>query len=121
MWQVKTVHPSCNNRAVRFEPPANPGVLKMNIRRLAVTLATALALGLTATATMAETTADMSFDGMVATPRIDKNKDGMVSKKEFLDMMSAVWDEKAKKMSIKSDRMSAEDFRQILMYLKAGS
>ena len=58
---------------------------------------------------------------MVAMSHMDKDKDGMVSKKEFMDMMSAVWDEKAKKLGVKFDRMSAEDFRQIVLYLKAGS
>jgi Ca2+-binding EF-hand superfamily protein len=93
----------------------------MKSQSLIATLVTSIALGLGSTAAMAETAADMSFDGMIAMPRIDKNKDGMVSKKEFLDMMAAVWDEKAKKMSIKFDRMSAEEFRQIVMYLRAGS
>ena len=65
-------------------------------KRLVTILATSLVLGLGATtAARAETAADMSFDGMVAMPRMDKNKDGMVSKKEFMDMMSVVWDEKA--------------------------
>jgi len=45
----------------------------------------------------------------------------MVSKQEFLDMMSAVWDEKTKKMKLKDGKMNGEDFKQILMYLKAGS
>jgi hypothetical protein len=93
----------------------------MKTQHIIATLATSIALGLGSGAALAETAADMSFDGMIAMPRIDKNKDGMVSKKEFMDMMSAVWDEKAKKMNVKFDRMSAEDFRQIVMYLKAGS
>jgi hypothetical protein len=50
---------------------------------------------------------------------IDKNKDGMVSKKEFLDMMAMAWDMNASKMAVKGD-MNSEQFKQILMYLKAG-
>lgn len=51
---------------------------------------------------------------------MDKNKDGMVSKKEFMDMMSMAWDMNAKKMGAKGDKMAPEDFNQVLMYLKAG-
>jgi hypothetical protein len=50
---------------------------------------------------------------------IDKNKDGMVSKKEFLDMMTMAWDMNATKMGVKGD-MTGDQFKQILMYLKAG-
>ena len=51
---------------------------------------------------------------------IDKNKDGMVSKKEFMDMMGMAWDMNAKKMGVKGDMMNTADFNQVLMYLKAG-
>jgi Ca2+-binding EF-hand superfamily protein len=93
----------------------------MNRQRFIATVVTSIALSFGATMARAETAADMSFDGMVAMKKMDKDKDGMVSKKEFLEMMSAVWDEKAKKMSVKFDRMSAEQFREVVMYLRAGS
>ncbi|MEO8024198.1 EF-hand domain-containing protein [Polaromonas sp.] len=51
---------------------------------------------------------------------IDKNKDGMVSKQEYMDMMSMAWDMNAKKMNTKGDKMTSAEFNQILMYLKAG-
>jgi hypothetical protein len=51
---------------------------------------------------------------------MDKNKDGMVSKQEFLNTMAQVWDMKAKKMNVKGDRMTLENFNEVLMYLKAG-
>jgi len=51
---------------------------------------------------------------------IDKNKDGMVSKKEFLDMMSMAWDMNAKKMGAQGDKMTDAQFKEVLMYLKAG-
>jgi hypothetical protein len=60
------------------------------------------------------------FADIMAMKMIDKNKDGMVSKKEFMDMMSMAWDMNAKKMGVKGDNMSADDFKQVLMYLKAG-
>ena len=56
----------------------------------------------------------MSMKGM------DRNHDGMVSKKEFLDMMAMTWDMNAKKMGVKGDRMTQDQFQEILMYLKAG-
>jgi hypothetical protein len=93
----------------------------MSTKQIITTLAASLMLGLTALPAMAETEADMSFDGLTKMERMDKNKDGMVSKKEFLDMMSAMWDAKAKKMKMKDGMMSGEDFKQVLMYLKAGS
>jgi hypothetical protein len=34
--------------------------------------------------------------------------------------MSMAWDMNAKKMGVKGDNMSADDFKQVLMYLKAG-
>ncbi len=88
------------------------------------TLATATVLIAVLAATSparAETEADMSFDGMVKMARMDTNKDGRVSKKEFLDRMGAVWDMRAKKAAMKDGTMSADDFeKMVLMYLKAG-
>ena len=51
---------------------------------------------------------------------MDKNHDGMVSKKEYMDMMSLAWDMNAKKMAVKGDKMTTEQFNQLLQYLKAG-
>jgi hypothetical protein len=83
--------------------------------------ATLLALSSLSTASFAQTQEDMSFDGMMKMVMVDKNKDGMVSKQEFLDTMSKVWDMKAKQMKVSGDKMTPDDFKQILMYLKAGS
>ena len=60
------------------------------------------------------------FAEIMAMKMMDKNKDGMVSRKEFLDMMAMSWDMNAKKMGIKGDAMTAQQFQEILMYLKAG-
>lgn len=93
----------------------------MQSKRLIAVLSTALALGAFGTAAHAETDDDMSFSGMFKLDRIDKNKDGMVSKAEFLEMMGKVWDMKTKEMKVKGgDRMTSADFQQILMYLRAG-
>jgi hypothetical protein len=93
----------------------------MNTRRLALVTAT-LALALAGTAARAETNDDMSFSGMFKVDRIDRNKDKMVSRAEFLDQMGKVWDMKAKEMKVKDTKMmTPADFQQVLMYLKAGS
>lgn len=68
----------------------------------------------------AETIDDMKFGDIVTMKMMDKNKDGSVSKQEFLDMMAQVWDAKARKMGVKGDRMTADQLREVAMYFKAG-
>ena len=80
---------------------------------------TLAATGLAAPA-FAQTADDMSFSGNFKMDRIDRNKDGMVSKAEFMEAMGKVWDIKAKEMKLKGDKASADEMKQILMYLKAG-
>lgn len=59
------------------------------------------------------------FAEIMSMKMMDKNGNGMVSKKEFMDMMSMAWDMNAKKMGVKAD-MAPDQFKEILMYLKAG-
>jgi Ca2+-binding EF-hand superfamily protein len=92
----------------------------MSTTKLIATLSTALALGTFGAVAQAETNDDMSFSGMFKMERLDKNKDGMVSKEEFLEMMGKVYDMKAKEMKVKGGKMNDADFKQVLMYLKAG-
>lgn len=80
-----------------------------------------LALAALPLAAPAQTLEDMSFDGMMKMQMVDANKDGKVSKKEFLDMMGKMWDVKMKKMNVKGDAVTEAQMREILMYLKAGS
>lgn len=60
------------------------------------------------------------FAEIMSMKMMDKNKDGMVSKKEFLDMMAMAWDMNAKKMGAKKDMLTVQQFGEVLMYLKAG-
>ncbi|MES3002743.1 MAG: EF-hand domain-containing protein [Pseudomonadota bacterium] len=60
------------------------------------------------------------FAEIMSMKMIDKNKDGMVSKKEFMDMMTMAWEMNAKKMGTKGEMMSDAQFKEFLMYLKAG-
>jgi hypothetical protein len=43
---------------------------------------------------------------MFTMEQMDKNKDGMVSKQEFMDAMSKAWDMKAKEMKAKDGMMT---------------
>lgn len=61
------------------------------------------------------------FQEIMSMKMLDKNKDGMVSKKEYMDMMDKAWDMNAKKMGAKGDVMTSDQFKEVLMYLKAGS
>ncbi len=94
----------------------------MSFQRTATRLALAASLLATGSAFAAgPTNAEYyPFAEIMAMKMMDKNKDGMVSKKEFLDMMAMSWDMNAKKMGVKGDRMTPDQFQEILMYLKAG-
>ncbi len=92
----------------------------MKTQRFVAALSAAVLLSTAMTATRAEKDDDMSFSGMFKMDRIDKNKDGMVSKAEFMAMMGKVYDMKAKEMKVKGGMMNSADYQQVLMYLKAG-
>lgn len=64
---------------------------------------------------------DMSFGDLMSEKMLDKNKDGMISRTEFMDMMGKVWDMKAKEMNAKNGRMTPIEFNEVLKYLHAGS
>jgi hypothetical protein len=93
----------------------------MKTRHILAIVSTALALSAFGTTARAETNDDMSFSGMFKADRIDKNKDKMVSKAEFLEMMSKMWDMKAKEMKAKDDKFTMQQYEQILLYMKAGA
>jgi hypothetical protein len=84
----------------------------MNTKHLIAIVSTAIALGTFGASASAQTPDDASFSGMWKMDYIDKNKDGMVSKAEFMEMMGKVWDMKAKEMKIKADKMTAEEFKK---------
>lgn len=51
---------------------------------------------------------------------MDKNKDGMVSKKEFMAMMDKAYDMKAKAMGAKGGMMTEAQMREFLKSLYSG-
>jgi hypothetical protein len=94
----------------------------MNIRKSAAAFAVAASVLASGSAfAQAPLTAEFyPFAEIMSMKMIDKNKDGMVSRKEFLDMMAMAWDMNAKKMGAKGDMMTPDQLREIMMYLKAG-
>ena len=68
----------------------------------------------------AQTSDDMSFSGMSKPDRIDANKDGMVSKAEFLAMMERAYDMKAKEMKAQPVGMTMEQFKAFSSWLSRG-
>ena len=60
------------------------------------------------------------FQEIMSMKMIDKDKDGMVSKKEFMDMMEKTWEMNTKKMGAKGDKVTPDQLKEIMMYLKAG-
>jgi hypothetical protein len=88
---------------------------KFALAALAASFALAVPL-----AARAETMEDMRFGDIATVKMMDKNKDGMVSKAEFLEMMGKVYDMKAKQMKSKNGVMSSIEFDEFAKYLRAG-
>lgn len=88
-------------------------------RLVLAALSTSLALA--APLARAETMEDMRFGDIATVKMMDKNKDGMVSKAEFLEMMGKLYDAKAKKMGSKGGVMNSIEFDEFAKYLRAGS
>jgi Ca2+-binding EF-hand superfamily protein len=84
----------------------------MQVKPLIAIAAAVLAIGTFGNTAHAQTPNDASFSGMWKMDYIDKDKDGMVSKAEFLAMMTKAWEMKAKDMKVKQDKMTAEEFKK---------
>lgn len=63
---------------------------------------------------------NMGFGDVMAMKMVDSNKDGMVSKAEFMDMMGKLYDAKAKQMKVKGGKMTSAEFDEVLKYMRAG-
>lgn len=57
---------------------------------------------------------------MMSTKGMDKNHDGMVSKKEFLDMMAKAYDMKARQMKAAKVGMTDAELKDFLKSLYTG-
>lgn len=89
-------------------------------KKLLPLMAISFALVAGSTAARAETNDDVSFSGMFKMEMMDKNKDSMVSKSEFMAMMGKAWDMKAKDMKLKGDKMSDTEFKSFVGFLSRG-
>jgi hypothetical protein len=94
--------------------------MKPNQTAAAITLAATLLAAGTAFAAGPTSAEYYPFQEIMSMKMMDKNKDGMVSKKEYMDMMNKAWDMNARKMGAKGNVMTPDQFKEILMYLKAG-
>ena len=92
----------------------------MKIQRTLALATTTIALLAGAGAVRAETMDDNSFSGMFGMSQMDGDKDGMVSRAEFLAAMARVWDMKAKEMAVKGDRMSGDEMKKLVAWLSRG-
>ena len=95
----------------------------MTAKQTAGRIALALSLMCTGTAFAAgaEGSEYYKLSDVVSMKMMDKNKDGMVSKKEYMGMMEMAWDMNDKKMGVKGDMMTGEQFTQFQKYLMAGA
>lgn len=92
----------------------------MTQRKLISTFFVAAALLAGVGAAHADGIENMGFGDVMSMKMIDTNKDGMVSKAEFLDMMGKLFDAKAKKMGVKGGKMTLAEFDEVLKYMRAG-
>ena len=83
-----------------------------------ITAATAL-VGISGPARAAEGTQD-DFMLLFKMTKMDANKDGMVSKKEFMAMMEKGFDMKAKAMGAKGGLMTEAQIKEFLKSLYSG-
>jgi hypothetical protein len=81
----------------------------MNTRHILRSLVLALAVGATGTAVMAE--GDI-YSRLFEMKQMDRNKDGMVSKDEFLAMVAKTWDMQAADMKVKG-KMTPEQIKEL--------
>jgi hypothetical protein len=95
--------------------------IHMQLKKIATTFAAVTLFAAAGSTFAAGTTGEYyPFAEIMAMKMMDKDKDGMVSKKEYMDMMSLAWDMNAKKMAVKGDKMTPDQYKDLLQYLKAG-
>ena len=88
-------------------------------RLVAAIVVAAASTGLSAPVFAQEGTQD-DFMILFKMQMMDKNKDGMVSKKEFIAMMEKAYDMKAKAMGAKGGLMTEAQMREFLKSLYTG-
>jgi Ca2+-binding EF-hand superfamily protein len=74
--------------------------------------AAALALAMTAVGSAALADGDI-YSRLFEMKQMDRNKDGMVSKDEFLAMVAKAWDMQAADMKVVGHKMTAEQIKEL--------
>lgn len=92
----------------------------MSTNKFAAALVVASALAGFGTPALAQEGTQDDFMLLFKMPMMDKDKDGMVSKKEFMAMMEKAYDMKAKAMSAKGGMMTEAQMREFLKSLYVG-
>lgn len=82
----------------------------MSVRSCTRILVAAVALGTMGSAAFAQ--GDI-YSRLMDMREMDKNKDGMISKQEFLDMISKAWDMKVEEMKVRTDTLSPEHIKEL--------
>ena len=80
----------------------------MNVKTLGRGLIVAAALVATSSFAASHAAGEMKASDMMKLPMMDTNKDGMVSKAEFLAMAGKAFDMKAKEMKAKGNKLQPE-------------
>ena len=82
----------------------------MSIRTLTRIVVASVALGAVGSAAFAQ--GDI-YSRLMEMREMDKNKDGMISKEEFLDMIGKAWDMKLEEMKVHTDTLSPEHIKEL--------
>lgn len=91
--------------------PARMPHLEIDMNLTSFMRGTTVALALASCAGLALANGDI-YSRLFEMRQMDRDKDGMVSKQEFLDMVAKAWDMKAAEMKVKG-RMSPEQLREL--------
>ncbi len=85
----------------------------MNVKTLGRGLIVIAALVSTNSFAAAHAAGEMKAGDMMKMPMMDTNKDGMVSKEEFLAAMGKIFDMKAKEMGAKDGKIDAGQLEKL--------
>jgi hypothetical protein len=95
--------------------------MNMNVKTLSRSLIVIAALVATNSFAASHAAGEMKAADMMKMPMVDKNKDGMVSRAEYLEMAGKVFDMKAKEMKGKDGMMTADHYAKFLKDLESRS
>jgi hypothetical protein len=92
--------------------PACTHHLEIPMKSFTLFRAAAVALAMTAVGSAALADGDI-YSRLFEMKQMDRNKDGMVSKDEFLAMVAKAWDMQAADMKVVGHKMTAEQIKEL--------